>query len=233
MRTISLCLTTFERYGFLIESFHQVLDDPRISEIIIVSDCDEQPLFDKIKLFCDPYPKIKLYRNEVNIDCYRNKRKSISLSTNNHCIILDSDNVIDKKYLDKIFEIEEWDSHTIYHPIFAAPSFDFAEFSGHVVDKSNIAEHMIKYRLFSTACNAMNYFVNGDEYLKVWDGNCNPHTADSIYQMYNWIGKGNKVFFVPGLEYYHRIHTGSHYQNNNSKTGNLYQIIENRLKAMS
>lgn len=232
MRTISLCLTTFARYEFLIESFHQVLDDPRVSEIVIVSDADQRPLFDKIKLFCDPYPKIKLYLNDLNIDCYRNKRKAVSLSTNDWCIIFDSDNVIDKIYLDKLFEIDFWEPDTVYQPVFAQPHFDFRAFAGELITKENVAVHM-DMKMFSTALNAANYFVNRDEYMRVWDGNINPHTADSILQNMNWLDGGNRIKFVEGMEYFHRVHSGSHYQNNQHLTGNTYQIIENRLKSMS
>lgn len=232
MRTITIAITTHQRYEYLIESFHAVLDDPRVSEIVIVSDADEKLLFDKIKLFCDPYAKIKLYRNDINLDCYRNKRKAVSMSSNEWCEVLDSDNVIDKTFLDRLFAIEFWEPDTAYQPTFAKPCFDFNEFAGLVATKKNVSEFLTKYRMFSTCLNAMNYFINRDEYLRVWDGNVNPHTADSLFQNYNWIDKGNRIRFVEGLEYFHRIHNGSHYQNNVHKTGNFYQIIENRLKAM-
>lgn len=233
MRTISLCITTYERYGFLIESFHQVLDDPRISEIVIVDDCSEKLLFDKIKLFCDPYPKIKLYRNESNQDCYRNKMLAISYSSNPWLILLDSDNIIDKKYVDKIFEIEEWERGigAVYQPTFAYPNFDFREFSGVEITAKNVHEYMGR-NMFDTALNAANYFVNKEVYLNVWDANTNPHTADSIYQNYNILKGGGTIKFIEGLQYFHRVHSESHYKNNNHKTGNFYQIIENRLKAM-
>lgn len=232
MRTISLCITTYERYEYLIESFAQVIHDPRISEVVIVDDCSDPLLFAKIKLFCDPYSKIKLSRNSVNIDCYRNKRKAISLSSNDWCIILDSDNTITKEYLDKIFEIEFWEPDTIYQPTFARPVFDFTEFNELLLSKANVHEHMGK-KFFETSLNAMNYFVHGDEYLRVWDGNVNPHTSDSIYQNYNWLKGGNRIKYVPGLEYDHRIHEGSHYQKNNHLGGNFYEIIVNRLKSMA
>lgn len=232
MRTISLCITTYERYELLIECFNQVLHDPRISEIVIVDDCSDPQLFQKIKLFCDPYAKIKLTRNAVNIDCYRNKRKAISLSTNDWGVIFDSDNTITKEYLDKIFAIEFWEPDTVYQPTYAKPVFNFNEYAGHLITKHNVSGYMGKH-MFDTSLNAMNYFVNTEEYLRVWDGNVNPHTSDSIYQNYNWLKEGNRIKFVEGLEYDHRIHDGSHYQKNNHLGGNFYEIIVNRLKNMA
>jgi glycosyltransferase involved in cell wall biosynthesis len=231
MRTITLAITTFQRYEYLIDCFHQVLDDPRISEIVIVDDASDKLLFDKIKTFCDPYPKIKLHRNLSNQDCYRNKMTSVAYSSNPWCVIFDSDNVIDKKYLDNIYKYEFWEPDTVYQPVFAQPQFDFRAYSDMLITKDNVHAYM-GLPMFTTALNAMNYFVNRDEYLRVWDGNVNPHTSDSIFQNYNWLKGGNRIKFVPDLEYYHRVHSGSHYQNNNHLGGNVYQIIENRLKAM-
>lgn len=231
MRSITLAITNFNRYEFLIDSFHQVLEDERISEIVIVDDASDLDIFLKVKSFCDQYPKIKLYHNISNQDCYRNKQIAVSYSSNKNLILLDSDNVIDKSYLDKIFAIDPWDPETIYQPVFAQPHFDFRAYSGITIHKHNVAYYM-PLNMFSTALNAMNYFVNRDEYLKVWDGNINPHTADSIYQNYRWLDAGKKILFVDGLIYFHRVHQDSHYKNNQHKTGNTYQIIENRLKAM-
>ena len=231
MRTITLAITTYERYAYLVESFINVLDDPRISEIIIVSDSDEKLLFDKIKLFCDPYPKIKLYYNIKNQDCYRNKQIAVSYSSSPWLILFDSDNVLTKDYLDKLFEIEKWEEDTVYQPSFAQPNFDFRAYSGLTITNTNVGGYMDK-PMFSTALNAFNYFLNRDFFLQVWDGKIDPVTADSIFHNYNHLRKGGKIKFVDGLFYFHRVHDQSHYKTNNKRTGNTYQIIENRLKAM-
>jgi hypothetical protein len=78
----------------------------------------------------------------------------------------------------------------------------------------------------------MNYFVNCKEYIKVWQPDIKPHTADSILQNYNWFASGNKMMVVPGLSYFHRVHEGSHYQQNVHLTGNLYSDIIEKLKLL-
>lgn len=232
MRTITLAITTYNRYEFLIDCFLQVLDDERVSEIVIVDDASDKEIFDKVKSFCDQHPKIKLYYNISNQDCFRNKQIAVSYSSNPWAVIFDSDNVIDKKYIDRIFSIEEWSIYTIYQPVFAQPHFDFSEFSGMIVDKHNVGSLMDR-KMFSTSLNAMNYFVNRDQYLEAWKDDIDPHTADSIYVNSCWLDEGNKIYYVPGLEYYHRVHGSSHYKNNNHKTGDLYQRIENHLRSMA
>jgi hypothetical protein len=116
-------------------------------------------------------------------------------------------------------------------PSFAAPLFDYKNFSGFTFDKTNVASFM-EEKMFDTMLNCMNYFVNRHEYIKVWQSDINPHTADSILQNYNWFAAGKEMFVVPGLEYYHRVHDGSHYRNNVHKTGNLYNEIIEKLKQL-
>lgn len=232
MRTITLAITTHERYDLLLKSFSDLIDDDRISEIVIVDDASSKETFNSIKRYCDDFQKIKLYQNTSNQDCYKNKQIAVSYSSNPWLILLDSDNMISQMYLDAIFKIENWVDFIAYQPVFAAPMFDFRAFAGHRITKHNVREYMDK-QMFSTSLNAMNYFVNRDEYLRVWDGSTNPHTADSIYQNCRWLESGNEIQFVAGMEYFHRVHDGSHYKNNNHKTGDFYQIIENRLKQMA
>jgi glycosyltransferase involved in cell wall biosynthesis len=176
-------------------------------------------------------PKVKLYRNEKNLDCYFNKQKAVSLCSNEWLILLDSDNIIDRDYLDRLYEFDEWQRDIIYQPCYAKPTFKFKAFEGLTIDRENV-HSFIGRGMFDTMLNAMNYFVNRDEYLNVWDGNVNPHTADSIYQAYNWFNAGNKMLVVDGLEYIHRVHDGSHYKNNNHKTGNFYEEVVENLKAL-
>lgn len=223
----------------LFESFAQVLDDDRISEIIISDDCSDYSIYLNIRARIQNMPKVKLSRTDTNMGCYRNKRRAVSLSSNEFVIIGDSDNIFGKDYVDAIFNIKEkigeWPKHTIYQPIFAKPHFDFRFFSGLLISKSlaGIIANGSQGETFCTALNAMNYFVNRDEYLKVWDADMNePWTADSIYQNMRWFEAGNSIYFCPGLEYEHRVHEGSHYKEHHRKTGNLYNEVVNKLKAM-
>ena len=230
-RKISICIPTYQRFEMLFEAFAKVYDDPRVDEIVIVDDTSELDIFEKIRERSFAMEKIKLYRNANNRDCYLNKYTSLSFAQNDWCILLDSDNIIDVDYLDKIFGFDEWDEKTSYMPSFAKPLFNYSALSGYTLCKENMYE-MIRLHMADTMLNCCNYFVNRHEYMKVWQPDINPHTADSILQNYNWFMAGNKMLVVPGLEYFHRVHPGSHYQNNNHLTGNLYNEILEKLKAM-
>lgn len=227
---ISLCITTHNRDSLTVQSFSYVQNDNRISEIVIVDDCSDERIYNNLAKMVKGIPKVKLYRNEKNLDCYRNKREAVSKSSNEWVIILDSDNVIKREYLDSI--PENLSLKTVYQPSFARPHFNFTEYSGKVISRHNVARYMHDDR-FKTMLNAMNYLVNRDEYLKVWDGSIDPVTSDSIFQNYNWLNKGNSIYVVPGMEYEHLVHNGSHYQNNVRRTpSGFHQSIEIKLKNL-
>lgn len=231
---ISLCITTHQRTELLFESFREVIDDPRVNDIVIVDDCSDAQTFHTVAWYLKDLPKVRLFRNQVNIDCYRNKREAISHANNEWVIILDSDNILRKPYIDRIENliVAGLNNTTIYQPSFAKPHFNFTKFDGLSINSKNVSRYMHEAN-FSTMLNAMNYFVHRDEYLKVWDGNIDPVTSDSIYQNYNWLNAGNSIYVVPDLFYDHRVHDGSHYQKNVRRTPrNFHKGIEDLLKQM-
>lgn len=235
MRTLSIVIPTWERVEMTIASFFNVVNDERIEKIVIVDDASSDETYLRLKTYCDRLPKVLLYRNETNKDCYRNKATSVSYSPTPFCIILDSDNIIDTDYIDKIFE-QEWDEKTALMPSFAYPHFSYEAYNGVVLDKENAANY-IDLPLAETCLNCMNYFVNKHFYMKVWDGSIDPVTSDSLYQNYNWLLNGGKIHIVEGLRYIHTIHENSHYLKNNHRTPtdfreNIMQKIRNFKKEV-
>lgn len=230
-RKISIVIPTYNRYEMTIESFAQVLDDPRVGDIVIADDCSTDGSYEKLVSLFLPQRKIKIFQNSVNQDCYKNKKTAIEHATNDWCILLDSDNIISTDYLDKIFDCQ-WETNRILQPTFAKPHFDFQLFADQTVDKNNIKNY-IDNETFQTALNASNFFVNKETYLKAFNPDIDPVTSDSIYMAYRLLEQGNSYYFVQGLEYEHRIHSGSHYQNNVSRTPlGFHQEVINKLKAL-
>lgn len=230
-RKVSLCIPTYNRVEMTIESFSKVYFDDRIDEIVIVDDASEIEKYLALKEICDALPKIHLYRNLTNQDCYTNKMISLTYARNDWAILLDSDNEINKSYLDKIYSYK-WQNDTVYTPDFAKPNFDFTAYSGLLISKENVAKHIGKPML-ETMLNAANFFVNRHKYGEVWDRMTDPVTSDSIYMMSRWLVAGNKIQVVPGLQYEHRIHDGSHYRTNVHRTPhNFHETILNNLRAL-
>ncbi len=232
-RQITIAIPSWNRSDMTIESFYDVYEDERISEIVIVDDASDFEVYEDLKSMTDALPKVKLYRNLTNQDCYFNKATAIGYATNERAILLDSDNKIDKSYLDRLYAIEKWDIDTIYTPSFAAPNFDFRPYENLILTRCNVAQY-IDEPMMETCLNAANYFVDVYKYLEVFDSKTNPVTSDSIYQCYNWLLEGGRIEIVSGLIYQHRVHSGSHYQNNQSRTPiGFHESILNKLRELT
>lgn len=230
MKSISLAIPTHNRYEMVLECIADVVDDARISEIVLSDDCSGNGSFEKLVANYSRHPKIRLFRNKRNLDCYFNKQQAVERTTSEWCILFDDDNILTKAYLDALFRWE-WDPLTIYAPEYAEPAFNYTRFAGKTFSRRNVAMHLLLPH-FKCMLNTCNYFVNRQAYLEVWDGSVNPHTADSIYQAHNWFVSGRKMFVVPGLRYFHRVHDGSHYKMNNKKTGQFAKDLERRLALL-
>lgn len=233
---ISLCLTTWNRDSMTFDAFRQVLNDDRISEIVIVDDCSDERIYNNLAFMVNGIGKVHLYRNETNLGCYHNKRKSVELAQNEWVIVFDSDNILTKEYLDAIYFPKDWLPHMLYQPEWARPHFDFRKFSGTVINAFNVKNYMPQAH-FTTMLNAMNFFINRDEFLKIPHRKEETWTADSIYFNYLWLKAGNKIYVTPGMQYDHRVndHDGqeqSHYKTNVHKTGNFYNEVERMLKEL-
>ncbi len=231
-RKLAIVIPTYNRCQQTINSFAQVLDDVRISEIILCDDASTDDSYEKLLIYFLDNPKVKIFRNEKNIDCYFNKNKAAKHSSSEFICIWDSDNTFDKSYLDAIYAIPEWDKHTVYQPEFSKPHFDFREWSGLVITKENVAQYADTHLM--TALNAFNLFINREEYLRVWDGSVNPITSDSIYFNYCWLNAGNKVLITPNLEYEHYIDSngGGHFQQNQHKTVEFHEDLMNNIREL-
>lgn len=231
MRTLTLAITTRNRYDLLLESFKQVVNDPRVSEIVIVDDHSNPAIVASLRALHFASGKVKIFFNDHNLGVYRNKKKSVEMATNDWVIVFDDDNIITTKYIDRLFEIEQWDENTSYLPMKAKPKFDYTMFSGVTFTRSNVSQY-VKLGQFDCLINTMNYFTNKKQYLKVWDASVEPISADSIYVNYLNLKAGNKLFVVPNLEYEHRVHSGSHYVQNQHRSNMFHKKLMEKLKTM-
>lgn len=234
---ITLALTTYNRFEFLVEAIAHVKDHPNIGEIVISDDASTDGSLLRLRkhfLAADSphyHPKVKIFTNERNLDCYANKAKAVEHATCPWVILFDSDNVMPLAYLKLLLNQYPWQRCCAYLPVYAEPHFDYRAFSGLVVNRTNVAEHLDR-KNFTTALNTANYFFHRDEYLRVWDKSVDPHTADSIYMNYRWLAAGNSLVFVPNLTYSHRVHPQSHYKLNHKKTGGFAKMVEDKLRQL-
>lgn len=237
--SISACFTNYNRVELLYEAVKPFLHDDRIREIVILDDYSQVDLYNLMVAQFNGREKVKIHRNAANVDCYHAKALAIKHATSEYVLILDSDNVFSKEYIDRIenLEVAGLNPRTVYQPEFARPHFNFTRLSGVNLTRGNIAQ-WISMGNTETMLNAFNYMVNRAEYLKVFDPNIKPVTSDSIYHNYRWLNAGNSIYVVPGLQYDHRVDNHgkeekSHYIVNNKRTqAGFHDDIINRLRAM-
>lgn len=230
-RIIGICIPTYNRYALTIKSFEQVLNDDRIEEITIVDDASTDGSFELLRIYAQTQTtKVRLFRNKENLDCYFNKNKAVVKAKQQWVILLDSDNVITKEYIDTLFAIENWDKDTIYQPSFAKPHFDFREFDGLELTIKNVNNYMGTN--ICTALNAMNFFINRNNYIDVWDGSTDPMSSDSIYFNYCWLRSGRKILITPNLWYNHLVHD-AHFVQNQHRTKKFYEQLLNAYKSLN
>jgi len=219
---ISLGITYYNNSEYIINAIKPALQDYRISEIIICDDVstDINKLEHIIKELSNP--KIKLYKNQKNLGCYHNKLETISKCSNQWTMLLDSDNIISKEFIDRLYELPEWNTNTIYAPSHAEtfpiePSdlLNFAGFANQHVTPEIYIKNALSNLNFICLINNCNYFLPTQEYI-----NCmNKYTyeratidsLDSTVLFTDWLYNNNTVFIVENLKYKHRIHPNSNH----------------------
>ena len=231
MEKISICIPTWNRYDLTKKCFEQVLNDDRIAEILINDDNSIDGSYQKL---VDDYlfdEKVVVKINNDRLKVHGNKHMAVYNSyihkKTEWCILFDSDNVLTKDYLDKLYTLD-WDKNTSYQPSFARPNFDYRHLVG-VYDNNNISEK-IDLPLFDCMLNTQNFFINKSEYVRVWRDEQDINGADSIFFNALWISAGNKIQVVDGLEYDHLVHRGSFYESVAEESLPKSNLIKEKLK---
>ncbi len=214
----------------ILESFANIYADDRIGEILIYDDASDEAQYYQLLNEVQGLKKVRLIRGEKNVGCYCAKAKAIAHSETEYVIIFDSDNTLDTTYLDAIYA-QEWRPDTILQPEFARPAFDFTQFAGKTITRENVAGMYVKGQ-FDCLINAMNYFVHRDSYLAVWEDCPEPYAADTILQNYNWLRSGRKMLVTPGMQYFHRLHPGSHFLAHEQLSRELHKQIIEKVKEL-
>lgn len=236
---ISICITNYNRDSLVFEAIKQIVDDERVTDIVICDDHSKPCYVAAIKAFSDCYPKINFIHHTNNVGCYKNKVRAVKHAKNEWVYLLDSDNVLSPEAIDELFKYNfhyEWKRDTILAPDFAWPTFDYRHFSDITFHKGNVSK-FVDHKRFDCFINTANYFFHRDEYIANHDPNIEPWTADTIYTNYRWLNRGNKIHVLKGLQYFHRTddfkgQEGSHYKTHNKRTNGFAKKIEQKLKQL-
>jgi len=212
-----------------IESFAQVIDDPRIDDIVICDDHSTDGSYSALMGSFYGNEKISIVRKLKNTGMSLNKRDAISHAKNEWCILFDSDNIICPDYLDAFYKfVPDSDSdncklltnasnhNTIFCPDFAKPKFDYRKYNPynikfplHGLFGKDECSQLIREDEFNCLMNTCNYVVHRDFYLATYKYNPAHKASDTIWHNYNHLKGGGDFIVVPNMQYFHRVHDGS------------------------
>jgi hypothetical protein len=226
---LSLCIPTKNRWNFLKVNIPKYLENPFIDEIVI---CDENG--DDAKNIREEYKdneKIKVYINDTILEAFLNKRKVVSLATNEIVCLMDSDNFAPLSYFeawDKYIQENGIKENTVYFPSRTLPQnnhpgFDHRDAIGShdfEVFRSKYNKHINDFTNFSFrgTLNIGNFIVHKKLFCDSGPVDSQKDLTDSCkaldahYQSYLLLAKGKAIFsVVPGMEYDHIVHDGSYW----------------------
>jgi glycosyltransferase involved in cell wall biosynthesis len=248
---LSVCIPYYNRSDLVLETLRPLIPDERIDEIILCDDCSPQTDFNQLLRNTGKMEKVRIVRNLENHHNQHNKRNALSFAKNEWVLLVDNDNVVGTDMLNKFFNfaIDSIDapdgaalqsgtpdgaalqSKTIYHPAFASPNFDYRMFNGHIINKINVNNYTV-HPIFVTLCNTNNYFINRNEYLRVYEYNQSVRGADGIFFTYLWLKAGNEIKIVDNMQYFHRVHPGSEFLRESESNMKLIYYWLEQLKKL-
>jgi glycosyltransferase involved in cell wall biosynthesis len=233
-RTISVAIPHYNSSRMAHVSLFNILNDPRISEIIFLDDGSEPEEFNKLKTKLKPFSqKLKLFRRDFNWGPFASKIQAVELCTSDWVILLDNDNTLLPEYLEAIFNLPEWEKSIIYCPGCACPYFDFRESLGEKDIDLDTTSAMINSGVFNRQFfNDGNYFLHRDSYIQYikpfWNYSV---IADVIFANYLWLSSQNTLKVLRNASYIHRIHEKSTWLINLPESKRVFSSAEKRLQA--
>lgn len=233
-KSISVAISHYQRSQIAHVSLFNILEDPRIGEIIILDDGSKTEDFNNLIKKISPFSeKVKLYRREENWGPFATKLQAVELCKSEWVVLLDSDNTLFSRYLDAIFTMEIWEEDTMYCPSYAFPSFDFrGKIDNEKFNLENAYRKIGNSEFISIYFNVGNFFVNRERYIKAikpfWNYNC--YASDAIFAVYLWLASGNFLTMNPDFIYFHRIHKKSTYKKTYSYSQNVLKAILYRIE---
>lgn len=240
--TISLCIPTMNRYDkFLSKSIPDYLTNEHITEIVI---CDETGEDYESILSNFSHPKLKVFKNDHQLGCFKNKMNVASKATSKYICIFDSDNFADENYFiafKNFIKSSDKPDNTIFLPSFARPNFNYKWLCNNYVTKENVKDIWFYFKNknlpgagMETVLNTMNCIISKaffDKYNilddEPWCNEC--YAYDSIYFcLYYLFILNASLIVVPDMEYDHRVHDGSHYTEKAGISGRFYDLLKLR-----
>ena len=234
---ISIAIPTFRNFEFLKYSISSYLFEPLISEIVVVDDAFSRDA-EQISLWLEASnfsatqkAKITIHSSDKKRGALKNKIRAISLCKGEWVALIDSDNFIDKHYLNPL--VHYWQFlNPLNIPPTTAKTFIFApellrmatNFSSETIQYFNFTSvrlevgdinsktwDTIRYHKWANAfLNTGNYVVHAPTILNVWhslaqDDLLEPFGMDVLVMNKVAVQAGMTITTIPNSMYCHTI----------------------------
>tara|TARA_R110001592_G_scaffold160695_4_gene392995 strand:+ start:39102 stop:39830 length:729 start_codon:yes stop_codon:yes gene_type:complete len=232
---ITICVTTYNRVESTIESFINALDHDLVSEVIILDDASEEYNFKNLKYAIDELNNDKIYfsRNEKNLGAFLNKIECVKKASNDWVVLLDSDNIIDRSYIDNIPDDKK--ESCFYLPVIAScasSNLNYSIYSGKTFYKYDF-KRLLNSSNAKDQClvNTGNYFFNKNTYLSAIEKENNlqnPHGVCSVYPLFLAFKnlKNFEIYIVPNLIYSHGLTHDSWYMTTQTQSQIFFKTLK-------
>jgi len=214
---ITIAIPYFNNEKYLEKVLELPLSSDFVSEIIIHDDCSDRQIE-------SDHPKIKVYRNDVNLGAFKNKYLAVSRSSNEWVYLLDSDNYFFDNSLDVVKNISPQRGryyspsqlHLVDDGLDVTLNGKIVKYDFGLIDACRAKSLLLEDNLdFHWLINTGNFFVNRDDYIesmkKVFEDPNYPYfEADAIVFCYNWLKNGNSIEVVENLWYNHTLRSNSY-----------------------
>lgn len=230
---LSLAITTYNRFELTVKSFEKVVDDERISDILLLDDASTDDSYKKLMSYFAGHPKVRVMGKLANSGMATNKRDSVAWAKEDWIILFDSDNVIGPDYLDALYSVNDVmvEESEIFMPDKALPNFDYSFFDGESLHRNNINVYS-SHQLFGAILNTSNYVVNKKFFLETWQFNPDVKGCDTIWHAYRHFERNGSFYVVPNMTYNHLVHSGSEYAKDMEYNLQHSKRIEIAIKAL-
>ena len=221
---ITVAIPYYNNEKYLEKTLELPLSSDFVSEIIIHDDCSDN-------IIESNHPKIKVYRNEINVGAFKNKYLAVSKSTNEWVYLLDSDNYFFDTSLNVVENIRPERGryyspsqlHLVNDDLDSSLDGKIIKYEFGIIDSNRVvdsdkAKELLKSEFWEEFCwliNTGNFFVHRDDYIQsmknVYENPNYPYfEADTIVFCYNWLKSGNIIEVVDKLWYNHTVRNGSY-----------------------
>lgn len=223
--------STRGRFSWIRQCIDAAVGHPLVGSIVIVNDGTED--YTALCQSLAGVPKVSLYQNPENYGVFGNKLEAVFRSVHDWVLLCDSDNTMNAAYLDRLASLMPWDERTFYSASFARPQFDYRGVIGSWA-MSDVA-HLWKHPNFGCFVNTGNQLLHRPRFLEIFGKYRGPRfdlllpnyfkgvkhraaqkrwrviydAADSFFINKEWWYAGNRLAFVDGLEYEHRVDNSS------------------------